>query len=205
MFIPKVRGQRTPLMVMLAVMGLLALSGCSVSVKDHDQSGNSKVDIDTPFGGIHVDEGADVRDTGLSVYPGARPKPKTADGDSKSANVNISSGLFGVKVVAIEYETDDAPEKVLSFYRAQLKKYGAVIECHSSRHGDFDLHRNAGDQKDGGDRPVSCDNDTGSGNIVELKTGTEDNQHLVSVEPEGKGSDFALVYIRTRGKRQGSI
>jgi hypothetical protein len=200
MFIPKVREHKTALMVAVALLGWLALPGCSVSVKDHDKDGDSKVDIDTPFGGIHVNEQADARDTGLDVYPGARVKPKSGDGDSKSADVNISSGLFGVKVIAVEYESDDAPEKVLTFYRAQLKKYGTLVECHSNRQGG-DLHMNAGDAKS---RPVSCEGDN-HGNVVELKTGTEDNQHLVSVEPDGKGSDFSLVYIRARGKKQGSI
>jgi hypothetical protein len=37
-----------------------------------------------------------------------------------------------------------------------------------------------------------------------LKAGTEDNQHIVSVDPEGKGSDFAIVWVRVRGK-QGDI
>jgi len=40
--------------------------------------------------------------------------------------------------------------------------------------------------------------------VVELKVGTEGNQHMVSVEPEGKGSDFTLVYVMTRGK-EGTI
>jgi hypothetical protein len=51
---------------------------------------------------------------------------------------------------------------------------------------------------------VSCEGNN-RGNVVELKAGTEDNQHVVSVEPEGNGSDFALVYVQTRGKREGSI
>jgi hypothetical protein len=33
-----------------------------------------------------------------------------------------------------------------------------------------------------------------------LKVGTKSNQHIVSVKPNGKGTDFALVYVRTRGK-----
>ena len=43
----------------------------------------------------------------LPVYPGARPKEKDEDGDEKSANVDISTSAFGLKVVAIEYETND--------------------------------------------------------------------------------------------------
>ncbi len=202
MFLPKRCEQRTKWMLAVALMGWLALVGCSVSVDDHNKDGNSKVDIETPFGGIHVNEQADARDTGLVVYPGARVKQKTGEGDSKSANVNISSGLFGLKVVAVEYESDDAPQKILAFYRDQLKKYGAVIECHTSQQAG-DLTVKADEQKSGA-RPVSCHGDT-SGSVVELKTGSEDNQHLVSVEPRGKGSDFALVYVRTRGKSEGSI
>ena len=42
-----------------------------------------------------------------------------------------------------------------------------------------------------------------SGPVTELKVGTEDNQHVVAVEPRdgAKGSNFALVYLHTRGKR----
>ena len=42
-----------------------------------------------------------------------------------------------------------------------------------------------------------------SGPVTELKVGTEDNQHVVAVEPRdaSKGSTFALVYVHTRGKR----
>jgi len=194
--------RRKAKMLRVAVAGMMAMTfaACSISVKDRDKDGNSKVDIDTPLGGIHVDEQADVRETGLDVYPGARIKPKSDDGESKSANVNISSGLFGLKVVAVEYESADAPQKVLTFYRAQLKKYGTVIECHSDRKAS-DVKVNSG--KDNG-RPVSCEGD-GHGSVTELKTGTEEDQHVVSVEPEGNGSDFALVYVRTRGKKQGSI
>jgi hypothetical protein len=179
----------------LSFVACLTLLGCTVSVKDHGNGENSKVDIETPIGGIHVNEEADVHDTGLVAYPGAHQKTKT-DGESKSANVNISSGLFGVKVVAIEYESDDPPGKVLAFYRQQMKKFGNVVECHTDKH-DGNVVARGGDRDS---RPVSCEGEN-SGNVVELKTGTEDNEHLVSVEPQGKGSDFALVYIRTRGKQ----
>ncbi len=190
-----VHSKEGKLAVSLALAASLCLSACTVSVKDHENGNNSKVDIETPIGGIHVNENADVHDTGLPVYPGARQKPKTGE-ESKSANVNISSGLFGVKVVAIEYESDDPPSKVLAFYRARMKKFGNIVECHTDKHGG-DLSAKAGEN---GSHPVSCEGDDG-GNVVELKTGTDDNQHLVSVEPQGKGSDFALVFVRTRGKQ----
>ena len=47
----------------------------------------------------------------LPVYPGARLKQDDSDGNDKSANVNISSFGFGLKVVALEYQSDDSPDK----------------------------------------------------------------------------------------------
>jgi hypothetical protein len=35
------------------------------------------------------------------------------------------------------------------------------------------------------------------GKTVELKVGSEENQHVVSVVPQSKGSTFTLVYVRT--------
>ena len=195
MLIPKPLDIKTRLLIAIAFTGWLTLLACSIDVKDHGAGENKKVDIDTPLGGIHVNEQVDARDTGLAVYPGARQKPKTSS-DEKAANVNISSSFFGVKVVAIEYESDDSPNKVIAFYQDQLKKYGNVIECHTSKLCG-DLTVKAGDKNS--HEPVTCKGGN-SGNVVELKVGTEDNQHLVSVEPSGKGSDFALVYVQTRGK-----
>jgi hypothetical protein len=53
--------------------------------------------------------------------------------------------------------------------------------------------------KSGGEsHELTCDST--SGNHVELKVGSRENQHIVAVEPEGKGSSFSLVYVRTHGK-----
>src|SRR5262249_15927101 len=98
-----------PIKLGFAIMALLLLPACSVNVKDRKNGENKKVDIETPVGGIHVSDDADVRDIGLAVYPGARLKPKQDDGDQKSANVNISTSFFALRVIAVEYETNDAP------------------------------------------------------------------------------------------------
>jgi hypothetical protein len=182
----------------LTLVAVLATTACSINVKKNENGEDKKVDIQTPIGGLHVSKNADVRDTGLPVYPGARVKQKDDNGEEKSANVNISSGLFGLKVVAIEYESDDPPEKLISYYTGQLKKYGSVLECHGSSHDD-DVEVNPHHSKDS--NKLKCDGDN-KGNKVELKVGTEDNQHIVAVQPaeKGKGSTFALVYVQTRGK-----
>ena len=112
----------------------------------------------------------------------------------------MSWGPFGLKVVAIEYMTDDSPEKVIAFYKDKLKTYGNILECHSETHDadavDFELG------KDKGSKELNCGSNQGKN--LELKVGTKDNQHLVNIRPQdsGKGTDFALVYVRTRNDKE---
>jgi hypothetical protein len=178
-----------------SLAALLLLPACSVNVKKEANGQDKQVDVKTLFGGVHVSKQADVSDIGLSVYPGARMKEKDSDGSDKSANVNISGFGYGLKVVALEYESDDTPAKVLSFYKDQLKKYGKVLECHTS-HLNLDVKREHRTWNDSGE--LTCEGDHGSN--IELKAGREDDQHIVAVEPQGKGSSFSLVYVRIHGK-----
>ena len=178
----------------MAVFVLVLLPGCSVNVKKDKNDQEKQVDITTPVGGIHVSKGANPQDTGIAVYPGAHLKQEESDGSDKSANVNISGFGFGLKVVALEYESKDSPDKVLAYYKDQLKKYGNVLECHTSH---FDLHTDMED-KNRSSHELTCEGTNGVN--VELKVGTKDNQHIVEVEPEGSGSKFSLVYVRTHGK-----
>jgi hypothetical protein len=172
---------------------LLILSACSVDVKKEANGQDKQVDITTPMGGVHVSKQADVADIGLAVYPGSRLKEKDSDHSDKSANINISGFGYGIKVVALEYESDDAPAKVLSFYKDQLKKYGNVLECHTSK-TNWNVNMGKNDSNE-----LRCEG-SGSGTNIELKSGRKDDQHIVEVEPEGKGSNFSLVYVRLHGK-----
>src|SRR5579864_1850842 len=99
----------------LFLVVMIAASGCRIS-SSKDSSGHDKdIDIRTPLGSISVHTGeSDPKATGLALYPGAQIR-KDTDGDG-GANVNVSSSLFGVKVVALKYRSDDAPDKVLGFY-----------------------------------------------------------------------------------------
>src|ERR1700680_3728098 len=177
-----------------ATLAVLSLAACSVNVKKEQNGEDKQVDIQTPVGGIHVSKGANVADVGLAVYPGARLKQKDSDGEDRSANVNISGLGFGLKVVALEYESDDSPAKLIPYYKDKLKKYGHVLECHT-RHLDVNTDMKGSDH---GSHELTCEGTSGSN--IELKVGTKENQHIVSVEPDGKGSSFSLVYVRTHGK-----
>jgi hypothetical protein len=187
-------GTRLSLALSLAMLSALLLPACSVNVQKEKSGEDKQVDINTPVGGIHVSKDADVADIGLAVYPGARLKEKDFNGDNKSANVNISGFGYGLKVVAMEYEADDPPAKIIAFYQDQLKKFGNVLQCRTSH---LDVNTDIKDS-DHGSHELTCEGDSGSN--TELKVGTKENQHIVAVEPEGKGSSFSLVYVRTHGK-----
>jgi hypothetical protein len=179
-----------------SVAALLLLVGCSVNVKKEADGQDKQVDVNSLLGNVHVSKQADVADVGLAIYPGARLKEKDSDGSDKSANVNISGFGFGIKVVALEYRSDDTPAKVLSFYRDQLRKYGDVLECHTSSLN-LDMNMGSHSSKDDSNE-LTCEGN--HGNNIELKVGKKDDQHIVAVEPEGRGSSFSLVYVRTHGK-----
>jgi hypothetical protein len=176
---------------------LCILPACSITANDKNSSkdGEAHVDIKSPVGDLHVSEQADIRDAGLTLYPGAKPAPKDNSDDKKSANVNLSIPGFSLKVVAAEFTSDDAPEKIIAYYDKELQKYGKPIQCKgewtsgghvkaSTDHDDKDVSK-----------PVSCGN-SGSGDSVELKVGTEGNQHVVAVKSGSQGTRFALVYVR---------
>jgi hypothetical protein len=172
----------------------LLLSACSINVKKQKDGEDKQVDINTPVGGIHVSKGADPQDVGIAVYPGAKLKQKDDSGDDQSANVNISGFGYGLKVVALEYESNDAPARVVAYYQDQLKKYGKVLVCHTSH---FDMNADVKDH-DNGSHELTCEGKDGIN--VELKVGTKENQHIVAVKPDGTGSSISLVYVRTHGK-----
>ena len=179
---------------------LCVLPACSINTNDKGKNGEKNVDIKSPVGDLHVSEQADIRDAGLSLYPGAKPAPKEDGDDKKSANVNLSLPGFSLKVVAAEYLSDDGPDKIIAYYNKDLQKYGKPIQCRSGWDGGHVSHGG----KDDLTKPVSCGHE-GSSDAVELKVGTEGNQHIVSVKPRSQGSRFALVYVRMHTGKDDTI
>ena len=193
------------LTVLAVAAGLMILlGGCSIRESREGNGEAKKVDIVTPFGGIHVNaHDVDPKSTGIAVYPGATMVEKEHGNDS--ANVSVDSSFFGLKVVALKFRSGDAPDKVLSYYKDQLKSYGVVLECKG--------HYNTGNTETVGrdSRELTCGKESHGVNInvdtdgTELKVGTTDRQHIVSVKPYGVGSEFALVYVQTRGGKGDSM
>lgn len=171
------------------ILASLVLANSACTVQKGKEGSKDKVDIQTPIGALKVDTAADAKDTGLSVYPGAKLHTKEG-GKESGANVNIASSMFGVKVVALEYTSDDTPDKIRDYYKKELARYGTVLDCPNgvNEHGD----------------QLSCSDHPKHGKHGELVVGTKQRQRIVSVEPNGSGSKFALVYVQTRGE-EGSL
>jgi len=179
----------TRLVLTASVLALLfSLAACGVSVQEDKEGKSSKVEIQTPVGDLKVREEIDVKELGMEVYPAAR-RIKDPGDDPASAHVSISTSLFGLKVVAAKFESDDSPEKILAFYRPQLEKHGKVIECR----GNLDI------RKDGIECKPSMEKDKYD---VELAVGTEERFRIVGVKPKGTGTEFGLAYVSMRGERE---
>jgi hypothetical protein len=177
----------------LVAGSLLVLAACNMHVDEKKEGKNKNVDISTPFGDLKVRNQADAKDTGLPVYPNSHEKPSDNNDDNKSANVNLSFGKFGLKVAVATYETDASPDKVLAYYRTEIGKYGKVLECKGGSIGNVHV-----DHSDKNDKELHCDSH-GDSNVTELKVGNEGLQRIVAVKPNGKGTEFSLVYVRTTG------
>ena len=186
---------------------LLIASGCRIRETTRNGDNGDKAtetkgaEITTPFGTLRARNEDNGEATGLAVYPGSRVLHEKSD--DHGGNVVIDTPAFGLKVVAVKYETDDPPAKVLDFYRKELRQYGKkVLECHPNHDPDDvnvgEVHGKGGE--------LTCDKDNDDkGSTTELKAGTEDNQHVVGVEPKGKGTKFALVYVRVHGDHDSTM
>lgn len=184
------------------IVALCVLPACSVNVdKDSNKEGAKHVDITSPLGDLHVSEQADIRDSGLSVYPGATPAPKDKSDDEKSANVNLALPGFQLKVVAAEFLSDATPDKITAYYDKELRKFGKPIQCRGTYESGGHVESNS---KNDLDNPVTCDK-SGASDGMELKVGTEGNQHIVAVRPNEKGTRFALVYVRMHTGKDSTI
>jgi hypothetical protein len=183
--------------VAAAGLAVALLAGCRVESDKHGDSDDVK--IATPFGGMQVktNDAVVVEGIGLPTYPGAQLVKK--DKDDGSADVNMSFGSFQLRVKAVSYRTGDSPEKVETFYRAGLKRFGDVIACRDNRVVGSPARTQEG---------LTCDNNNGNHYSVddkpekgalELKAGSQQHQHIVEIDAEGGGTKIGLVALDLPG------
>jgi len=184
--------------VLLAATALLAgAGGCRVHV-DKDANGQDKnVQVDTPFGGVHVNTNqTTAADLGLPAYPGAQ-LVEDKDHD-KSADVHLDFGRWELRVKAVSYATGDKQEQVVAFYKKALGRYGDVLTCQGNTAVGKPAVTSEGltceDQKN--TKVQIGSQGLGAGNGLELKAGSKSHQHIVGFEEdEGGRTRFSLVSL----------
>jgi hypothetical protein len=184
------------------------LAGCRVD--EHKDGNHEDVKIATPFGGMSVktDDATVQAGVGLSVYPGATLVKKVhvdKDGshDDSAADVNLSFGSFHLGVKALSYSTQDAPDKVVAFYRKDMARYGQVIFCKGKHPVGTPAETQDGltcsdSNKKVNVQGVKVDSDD-DGSYGELKAGSKLHQHIVSIDEQGSGTKFGLVALDLPG------
>src|SRR5271168_4163862 len=104
----------------------LAIALALPAFAQDSDSQNKSFDVRSSVGDLHVGSDADAGKVGLPAYPGARLKKddngKDKDNDNDQANLSIFTESFGFKLVVANYESDDAPGKIVDFYRDKMKK-----------------------------------------------------------------------------------
>src|ERR1700722_17970094 len=84
------------------------VTGCFRVHVDKDANGEEKnVQVDTPFGGVHVNtDQTSAADLGLPAYPGAQ---QVSDDDKhKSADVHLGFGEWELRVKVVNFSTPDS-------------------------------------------------------------------------------------------------
>jgi hypothetical protein len=186
------------LWVLTALTLSVGISGCRIHV-DKDANGQEKnVQVDTPFGGVHVNTNQiTASDLGLPVYPGAEIV-KDNDHD-KSADVNMGFGEWSLRVRAVNYSTSDSRDKVTAFYKKALGRYGDVITCQGNSPVGTPTATSEGltcaDEGHHGSVQVNG-RDFSTNNGFELKAGSKRHQHILGFEDSSNGKTrFALVAL----------
>ncbi len=193
---------RNGMVAIACLMTAVWTAGCRVHVDKGANGDEKRVQVDTPFGGIHVNTGqTTAADVGLPAYPGAQKV--TDDDNHKSVDVRIGFGEWEMHVQVASYSTADSQDKVSEFYRKALSSYGDVIACRNQQPVGNPAETSEGLSCSDHGRPNVNVNEDGKTygyqpqqGTLELKAGSQRHQHIVAFEnPESGQTRFALVAL----------
>jgi len=184
---------------LLAALAMFAwLTGCRVHVDKTANGEDKNVQVDTPFGGVHVNTNqTTAADLGLPVYPGAQ---QIADDDhQKSADVHLGFGEWELRVQAVSYATTDSQQQVVDFYKKAMGRYGDVITCEKNAAVGTPATTSEGlNCNEGQSAKVQVqegDFSLDKGNF-ELMAGSKRHQHIVGFDtPKDGKTRFVLVAL----------
>ena len=142
--------------------------------------------------GLIVSGQATAKDVGLPVYPGSKPQAENAN-DSQSARLGLWGGGSGFKLAVLKMESNDSPEKLAAFYKKALTKYGKVLDCSNPSPS------SSGTNEKDSSTTLGCGDDRPDKGGMLFKSGTKERQHIVAIQPNGKGSLYQLVALGSWG------
>ena len=180
--------------VVIAAASLL-LAGCNVSSNKNSHGDN--VQMRTPFGDMHIktSDDANLAGIGLTPYPGAVPVKDDNGKDKDAADINLNFGDFHLGVRAASFQSADSPDRVESFYRKDMARYGGVLKCKNNA---------AIGQPTRTAEGLTCsDNNEGHHEIhvgedrdeVELRAGSPGHMHIVGIQSKDGGTRIGLVAL----------
>ncbi len=192
------RMNRSAMSLGVALAVAAGLAGCRVHVDKGSNGEDKNVQVDTPFGGVHVNtDQVSAADLGLPVYPGA--EEVKGDDNHKSADVHLGFGEWQLRVRAVTYSTSDSKDQVSAFYKKALARYGDVLTCQNKQPVGTPTVTSEGltCSDTGHNANVKIDDsDVGSKDGLQLKAGSKRHQHIVGFEESKKNKTmFALVAL----------
>jgi hypothetical protein len=210
---------RKNLSLCLALAAATALAGCRVNVDKGKNGEDKSVQVDTPFGGLHVNtDQTTAADLGLPLYPGAQPFVN--DDMHKSADVHMGFGEWQLRVRAVSYYTPDSQDQVAAFYKKALARYGDVLTCQNKQpvgtptvtsegltcaddNGNH-VNVNVDDNDDSSKSKKGRHYSIGKG--LELKAGSKRHQHIVGFEDKQENGKtvFEMVALDLPGGSSGN-
>jgi hypothetical protein len=185
---------------------LVGATGCRVHVEKGASGEDKNVQVDTPFGGVHVNtDQTSAADLGLPAYPGSQIV--TDKDNDKSADIHLGFGEWQLRVKAVNYATADSQDKVIAYYKQALGRYGDVILCQDDKPvGKPDVTtegltctnsgKNGVNVKVGGDDWKKDLDEVQGDDGLQLKAGSQHHQHIIGFDkPVGGQTRFSLVAI----------
>lgn len=102
------------IIVSIGIIGVVTVGivGYRIAKSTRVSQQGDHVKVDTPFGSVETSKDPDLaaKDLGIDVYPGAEVQKNGA-----------SSATFGnIRTVTAVFESNDAPDKVCTFYKSKL-------------------------------------------------------------------------------------
>ena len=151
-------------------------------------SGQNTLDQSKDSFGLFAGKKVTPAEVGLPVYPGAKVAEKDSEDDS-SAQLGFWGGSVNIRLLFLKLTSSDSPDKIATFYKTALGKYGNVLDCTGAKPSGHENKKS---------KELTCDDEHDNDSTV-LKSGTREKQHLVAIQQKSGKTEIQLVYLVAQG------